>query len=508
MTVFACVIGGDPIGPPCAIIHDGLVEAWAIDEAEGAVAAGYTGEVDLALTAWTPGEEDNAWHVAGSGDDDSGRGFFGGFGVADLAAAVPEGLLSTIGSGVTIAVRRWHTGLDHVVSRVPPPYVGFGNVDFEYFRLEAPLGGVQPPRLLAHPTVSGGVVTPGPVFRFGGPVGAQERYPLPGSQAPGCPGTWPPTPQPRPYLVVITAVVVGPKRITFSVFTHNGVSASGAVCLTTDGDSTHTHTGSVVPPTGTGYTVANSAPIAFPDTVVTHYTETPRGTPVGGVAQSNYALDGGVGELLEAPSGFGALTRIVIGGASCQDTIHQAAVWSRAISPAEVAFLGDNIDKLLTSIDEPGSLCGAGGCTQVAGPGSDNPLLTTGGATAIKPNVIRRSDDLGVISSSAEQGTGQLREARQVHECKARVYELVWTPEQGCGGDEVELIRQALERTRGGCLPTRWRHPEDDGIGGTGTTICDAPRWLIVNARDAGIVLERLAGGHAAGLTLVLREVV
>ena len=38
-----------------------------------------------------------------------------------------------------------------------------------------------------------------------------------------------------------------------------------------------------------------------------------------------------------------------------------AALWLRALSLAEITYLGDSLDKLEASIDEPGSTCDGGG---------------------------------------------------------------------------------------------------------------------------------------------------
>lgn len=192
------------------------------------------------------------------------------------------------------------------------------------------------------------------------------------------------------------------------------------------------------------------------------------GTPLAGLAAGDIAL-----------------TRLTFGDMVESDgSFTQGAIWKRRLEAQEIADLGDNLDCLI-------GLPPLGG----GGPGSADPLLTECGDTAIHPEwVVPRRDLAGVLAT-----TGPQRHARRTHELNPRVYELAI---RLGSGHEVELIRQALEVTRGGVLPTRWRHPRDDPGGPPST----APRWHIVNAEEWNV--ERPKGGHIGSMRLILQEVV
>lgn len=444
-----CTVGGPPPGGnnnPCQTITADLLEYWPINEGAGATAFGYLGLCNLQLADWGYwSQPDDAWHHPA--DNDSGRGFFGGSGYAELPTGL--GILSHVGDGFTIAQRRWYTGLEHVRDPIPLTMTSFGFVEYVFLNLRG-FSGPPVPRIYGRPEIDFNgsppyPVIPGGYFRQGGTA-------IPGTLLPGVPANYPPTVEPAPYLVVVTAVATAIDRVEVSVFGHDGTTFIPGVCFNTPADGSSGHSGD----SGTG------------------------GAPPG------------------TPTNYGDLRRLDVGG-FFDDTIHQAAIWNRALTPAEVQWLGSDLDRLRLSIDMPGSQCegGGGGCSEVAGSGTVNPLLNADGTTAIHPEFpASRRDPLGVIASDGSE----LRETRRVHEGKPRVYELAWSL---AGGAEVELVRQALEVTRGGAHHTRWRHPIDDAPG----DVCAAPRWRILNAADAGFAVSRRRGGHVANLRLILEEV-
>lgn len=446
-----CTPGGPLPGgvdDPCQTIHQDCLELWLVNEESGATAFGYKGLADLAMTAAFGGTADSWNHPA---DDDEGRKFFGGFGSTVLPPGL--GILSEIGtggplSGFTIAQRRWFTGLEHIIDPVAFAMTGFGFNNYDYLLLTGS-SGPPVPKVYVRPELSGSgpcfPVTPGPFYREGDTV-------IPGTTAIGVPADSCPTVEPPPYLVVITVVAIAADRIVISVYGHDGTTFYGGVCFETEADGSVGH------------------------------------------------IDGGDGGGPDGdPTNYGDLRNLGVGGLISDDTIHQAAIWNRALTSNEVAWLGDNLDKLKASIDSPGSQCGgAGACLEPAGSGTINPLIDAEGNTAIHPEFpLPRRDLAGVIASTGSE----LRETRLVHEARPRVYELPWSL---CPGPELDLIRQALEVTRGGSQYTRWRHPIDDPPG----DICSAPRWRIVNAAEVnGLVVRRGRGGHVGSLRLVLEEV-
>lgn len=130
------------------------------------------------------------------------------------------------------------------------------------------------------------------------------------------------------------------------------------------------------------------------------------------------------------------------------------------------------------------------------GPGSCDPLLKTDGTTAINPDFpVPRQDGPGrtIVDEGPHRWT------RNPHETIPRTYSLPFNL-----GDptDVELLRQALEVTRGGTTWTRWRHPIDDAPGPVAT----APRYRILNAGEAGLAIERNEGGQSAKFTLLLES--
>lgn len=122
-------------------------------------------------------------------------------------------------------------------------------------------------------------------------------------------------------------------------------------------------------------------------------------------------------------------------------------------------------------------------------------LVDANGDSAIHPAwPIRRVDLCGVIAAD-----GPRVETRRVHEVRPRVYAL---PLDLVPGDELETIRVAIDESKGGALPVRWRHPVDDPPGDAD----DAPLYRVLNAGAAGraLTLARSAGGVSVRLDLEL----
>lgn len=479
-----CVVGGPTPGgggPPCQTITDGLVEAWKIDEGAGLSAAGEMGVANLALESFDT--TDAWWNVPGS--TDSGRKFFGGKGVATLPPGL--GLLANVGDGITVAVRRWMTGGNHVATPFGLADIGFGGVEYDYLNLRAGGGGsgYPAPRIYARPTIdySGGgagpwPVVPGPLYRS-----ATAPEVLDGSRALGCPSEFPSLTEPTPYLSVVTLVVIAPGQVTASVFGRDGAGSFLGVCHQTgaNGDTDSDH-----------FSFPGEAHIRM------NVAEADKDAAV--------LLQGGAG--LGTPSGYGDLRELTLGGGNTipLDTIHQAALWGRALSSAEVMWLlgtasdGGNLDKLFASLDTPGSQCGGATCGETAGISGNNPLILANGNSAIRPDFVNpRQDPVGITAS---QGSN-LRETARTHETTPRVYELVWGEDDG---KDAALVLAALRKTRGGARPTRWRHPIDDPAPPENDPICTCPRWRIVGAEGAG--LTRGPGGTSGAMRLTLEEIV
>jgi hypothetical protein len=510
----ACVVGGGPPGgvdAPCRTIHMDCVEAWEINEASGGTAAGFKGNADLALAGWDTSPVNDWWNQAGS--TDGGRQFFGGTGTADISSVLPDGFMANVGDSVTIAQRRWYVGTNHTKNVVPYLAMPFGDALYSMFRLSSADGlGMLPPMVASWPQlgslVGGGrrVVHPGPFYRVGG----GQRRAFDDGQVPGTPVLWPPQAEPTPYLVIVTAMLIAPDRLTFSVYGAMGPADSPTilpgVCFTTPADGSVPHDtvpGNPLPP-------PELAPAPGGDTDV---VETGGGTTTA-LTQSpevaNGLLDGVVAQVLGAAGQYPALTRLILGGAvpvagggggtqevPAYDTLHQAAVWNRALTPAEVAWLGTSLDKLFLSIDTPESQCGGGTpCTEQGGPGTANPLLTGDGRGALSPTRIARLDRAAIARN---EGDG-LRETRPVFTQGGRVYELVWELDNG---QDLERVREAMRVTRNGASSTKWRHPTDD-VDAAQSTICAAPRWRIVASE--GVTATRNAAGHVGRFSIRLEE--
>jgi hypothetical protein len=477
-----CIVGGpSPVGPPCQTITQGLVEAWKIDEGSGLTAAGELGVADLSLVSFDT--TDAWWNVAGS--TDSGRKFFGGKGVATLPPGL--GLLANVGDGITVAIRRWMTGGGHVATPFSLEDIGFGSLEYDYLSLRGgPSGsGYAAPRIYASPTIdtSGGGAGPWPVVP--GPLYRRATTPetIEGSRALGCPTQYPALDEPTPYLAVVTLVVIAPGQVTASLFGRDEAGSFLGVCHVTGANGD-----------------IDSEFTSPPGDAVINPTFSQAGLDASLLVQGGTAFG--------TPSGYGDLRELTIGGGNTipLDTIHQAALWSRALSSAEVMWLlgtatdGGNLDALFASIDDPGSQCGGSTCDETAGISGDNPLISVDGNSAIRPDFVNpRRDSVGITASEG----ANLRETARAHETTPRVYELVWSEDDG---KDAALVLAALRKTRGGARPTRWRHPIDDPAPPENDPICTCPRWRIVGAEGAG--LTRGPGGTSGAMRLTLEEIV
>lgn len=160
----------------------------------------------------------------------------------------------------------------------------------------------------------------------------------------------------------------------------------------------------------------------------------------------------------------------------------QGAVWSRVLTPDEVAAIGADMDCFPT-------LPPIGG----GGPGSEDPLLHEDGTSRIHPRwIVPRRDPVAVVATDGAQ-----RHTRRVSERVARIYELVFDP---VTGEEHELLAGVLRATRLGATAFRWRHPTDDAPGPVST----APRWRLLG----DLSVTRTAGGELGSMTITIEELV
>jgi hypothetical protein len=504
-----------------------LVEAWKIDAGTGTVAAGVLGRAALTLTPYTLSAED-AWHAAG--DDDSGRGFFGGYGFATLpmglsASGVPgsgEGLLAKVGDSITLAQRRWVTGLQHVRSPLPFSVLGFGSLVYSLLELIAD-GGPSPPRVYLRPRLSdssGGMaaVIDRGVFRGAYP----NQVPIPGTEGgmPGFPAIVPLTDEPAPALWIVSATMIAADVISFSLYGGMVHAGDGLVLLSPvcyNGNADGSVSDVTTPSTGTNPYTTDGLVRAFAGGFV-EGNAVPNASGVGddgGVQAIGAMLTNAMpGEdTIFAPGrGGGELRTLAIGGTISQDTIHQAALWARALTQAEVTWLlaGDaaglgaasrcSLDRLFATIAAAGSQCPQqpAGCTLAGGLGTANPLLTATGLNALTPTTIARVDTHAIVVDSGDE----LRATRRAAEAVTTAYELTWQASD-VTKDQYERVRQALAVTANGATTTRWRHPADDVR--TDGTVCSALRYRIRNAAELGITRGR--GGHHGGMRLVLERV-
>lgn len=195
---------------------------------------------------------------------------------------------------------------------------------------------------------------------------------------------------------------------------------------------------------------------------------------------TQFAADGSVKAGSLSPD-FGLVdpTKLTIGGGwYSRGSVTQAAVWKRAVSDGEIVSLGDNLDPLFVEIEAASS-----------------PLLGPDGRSAIPLTFgVRRVDELGVIATSSGK-----RETRAPLERYIRRYDVNTVRLTAA---TLDLVRSALEASRYGLLPVRWRHPTDDPA-----PPAEAPRYRIVNAAEAAVELSRAKGGQRTRLSLVLQTV-
>lgn len=198
------------------------------------------------------------------------------------------------------------------------------------------------------------------------------------------------------------------------------------------------------------------------------------------VLHTEFAADGAVKTgTLDPAFGLVDPTKLCVGnGWHSRGSVTQAALWKRAVSDGEIASFGDNLDPLFLEIEA-----------------ADSPMLGPDGRSAIPFTFsVRRVDVSDVIATS-----GGKRETRAPVERYMRRYELSTVR---LSDATLGLVRTALEVSRHGLLPVRWRHPTDDPA-----PPAEAPRYRIVNAAEAGIDLSRALGGQRVRLSLVLETV-
>jgi hypothetical protein len=529
----ACVVGGmypGGVNNPCATIHQDLIEAWRIDEGVGNTAAGVLGlaGAGMRLEGWSGGSPNPQWNDAIN--TDGGRRFFAGLGRVTL----PDlNLLANVGDAITIAQRRWHCGMAFIENPTPLAFVPFGTAQLCYFRLHAAPGvpsPITPPMILAKPllgeVLGGGRrrVEAGPLFVRSGTASPVDQ-PIPGTSCPAAPSDWAPSLLPKPYLIVITCVRISPTQLTFSVMGAaegpTGTSVPIPVaCITVDADGSSDPDPPDVPQPDPD--IRPSFNDASPVSQMTSLADANLGgslqlrtpTPVS-------SLVGGGGAGQGPPVVFAALTEVVFGGgppsvaapagSASYESQHQAAIWKRAITREEVAWMGHSLDSLFSSAQDPGSLCASDACTETGGLLGDNPLIDETGANALRPSRITRLDQVGLLADYS----AVLTQVRRTHDTVARRYRLEWDKDNG---QDLERVRRALRKTRHGATTTRWRHPSDDaGIVGDGRDVCRCGRWRIVAGGEGsegggggggggGLDITRGAGGVTGGFVIELEE--
>jgi hypothetical protein len=482
-----CVIGGVPDGRhPCETIHEGLLELWRINEGAGSVASGVRGLAALNLTPYGVLDVDGAWN--GLEEDDDARGFFGGVGEAIFEAE--DVFFKNVGEAITIVQRRWLTGMEWCNTPVPPQFTAMGQGRYAWLDIQKQGGELALVRVVGQPSLAGSVLTPGPLYleRNGGALEAIAGTAFP------APSVWPPPGTIAPYLCVITATMVAVDRVSISVMGKWGTSQFTPACVETDAD--YGQVGDPPPP-----------PPPPPPPLEDGVTIRPNRRP-GVVSDTGTPITLLAGGLSGATIFFaqGGLDTVRIGGirqggsGGYLDTIHQAAMWRRALTIDEVAWLGDNLDSVFASYETPGSACVVSSCTTASGLGTAHPLLATSTGTsavsALTPSETRRGDVFGLLASASQS----LRETRAPHGKKKRVYTLVWDQ---ATSEQVERVRQAWEVTKRGCVPTAWKSPDDEP-----GDVCTCAQWLMRAAENGqGLSVERNSGGVAARLVVVLEEV-
>lgn len=494
-----CTIGGTPDGRhPCETIHEGLLELWRIDETTGNVALGVRGIAALTLTPYGVLNVEDAWN--GLEEDDEKRHFFGGVGEAVFEAE--DVFFKNVGESLTIVQRRWLTGMQWCRTPIPPQFTALGQGRYAWLDVSKQGGSLAMVRVVGNPTLSGSTapfaVTPGPLYleRGDGSLEAIEGTGFP------APLAWPPPAAIKPYLCCITLTMVAVDRVSISVMGRwdgvDGIGGSGAfvpACIETDADLGQFSEEPPPPP----------PPPPPPKGETAFLRPARRPGVVGDNGTPSTLISGGTIFLAQ-----GGLDTIRIGGirqgglGGYLDTIHQAAVWRRALTIDEVSWLGDNLDKVFASFAEPGSACEVSTCETASGLGTAHPLLKTSTGTtaqsALTPSEVRRGDVFGLIVNERGGTGGALRETRTPHGKKKRLYTLVWSQ---ATSEQVERVRQAWSITHRGCVPTRWKAP-DDAPG----DVCTCAQWIMRAAQAGeGLSLERSVGGVAAGMVVVLEEV-
>ncbi len=187
-------------------------------------------------------------------------------------------------------------------------------------------------------------------------------------------------------------------------------------------------------------------------------------------------------------SDFASMTRVGVGAidwpseARCWGMLTEAAIWLRGLTDEEIGSIGED---------------GLGGLPDItddeeAGPGTDNPIITENGDSALNPDwVVERIDDSVVLATEGPQ-----RHTRRPHRVAPRRYRIHAPASKG---EEVSLIRELIHVSKGGSKATRWRHPIDDP---PAPRIDALPLYRLVSKSVA-----RTRGGQFGTWELVLEEV-
>ncbi|MEM1183690.1 MAG: hypothetical protein AAGI53_01675 [Planctomycetota bacterium] len=136
-----------------------------------------------------------------------------------------------------------------------------------------------------------------------------------------------------------------------------------------------------------------------------------------------------------------------------------------------------------------------------AGPNTINPLLNPDGSSRFVFEPGGSVGSLSAVISTEALGAvgGARRHTRRLHNRPAR--RVTGVARLATDG-EHEAVREALEVTRGGAVPTRFRTWIDPPPTG-GTPVADAPLYRILNAPD----IARSLGECRANITLELERV-
>ena len=151
--------------------------------------------------------------------------------------------------------------------------------------------------------------------------------------------------------------------------------------------------------------------------------------------------------------------------------------------------------------EEAAAIAAAPVADEPAGPGTQNPLLDAGGLPApIFAWPAEAVDEHAVVVNA-----GPYRQTARTNESPRRV----WVVRAGpADADAAGRITDLLERCAHGCVPTRWRSPDEFAAGDTApagpTPVADAPLWLARRADTQTI--DRAPGGAFGSISLTLER--